>query len=101
MIDSASDETMSLKIFLTETTSSLVVLKESINNLLISCNTTLEKFPSISATVDKLKSTEISVSRDPSLTKNFCESELRFLVNQGPYQPVLSRYPVNETFKKK
>jgi hypothetical protein len=56
--------------------------------------------PSSSVTVDELKSTETCISRDPSMTIVYNEIELRYLVDQGPYQPILANYPVNEILKK-
>ena len=40
------------------------------------------------------------MSRDPSKTKAYNEVELRYLVAQGPYQPKLSKYPINESLRK-
>ncbi|CAF4027517.1 unnamed protein product [Adineta steineri] len=95
-----SDENISMKNFLIETRSSLVKLKQSISDIMAVCDAAFEKIPSISTTADALKSTEIFVSRDPSTTKVYNESELRYLVDQGPHQPKLSRYPVNESLRK-
>ena len=67
---------------------------------MVFCDSALEKIPTISTTADALKSTEIIVSRDPSTTKVYNESELRYLVDQGPYQPMLSKYPINESLRK-
>jgi hypothetical protein len=102
VIDMSFDETVSTKIFLIETASSFGKIKESLNDLLVLCNTTLENMPSTSITVDvdKLKSSETIISRDPSTTKIYNEVELRYLVEQGPYQPKLARYPINEKLKK-
>jgi hypothetical protein len=100
VIDMAFDETISTKNFLIETASSFGKIKESVNDLLVLCDTALEKMPSISVTVDKLRSSETIISRDPSTTKVYNEVELRYLVDQGPYQPLLARYPINEKFKK-
>jgi hypothetical protein len=102
VIDMSFDESVSTKNFLIETTSSFGKIKESLNDLLVVCNTTLENMPSTSITVDvdKLKSSETIISRDPSTTKLYNEVELRYLVGQGPYQPKLARYPINEKLKK-
>jgi hypothetical protein len=43
VVDMSFDDTISMKNFLTETTSCLGKLKESINDLLFLCDTTLEK----------------------------------------------------------
>jgi hypothetical protein len=82
-----------------ETTSSLDKLKESINDLLVLCNAALEEIPSTSITLDELRSTETTVSRDPSTTKVYDEIELRYLVDHGPYQPILKHYPIDEKLK--
>lgn len=87
--------------FLVETASTFNKIKESINDLLLLCNKTISNIPSTPTTINKIQSTEKVVSRDPSNIKDFDENELRYLVNQGPYQPLLSQYPVNEQLKKK
>ncbi|CAF3386561.1 unnamed protein product, partial [Rotaria sp. Silwood2] len=97
----AFDETVSVKNFLVEITSAFMKIKESINDLLMLCNETLENIPSAPTTIEKIQSTEKLISRDPSIIKVFDEDELRYLVNQGPYQPLLPRYPVNTQLKKK
>ncbi|CAF4207168.1 unnamed protein product [Rotaria sp. Silwood2] len=101
LVELAFDETVSVQNFLVETTSTFNKVKESINDLLILCNKTLENIPSTPTTVDKIQSTEKPISRDPSIIKVFDENELRYLVNQGPYQPLLPQYPVNKQLKKK
>ncbi|CAF4186840.1 unnamed protein product, partial [Rotaria sordida] len=98
LVELAFDETVSVKNFLVETTSTFNKLKESINDLLILCNKTLENIPSTPTTVDKIQSTEKPISHDPSIIKVFDENELHYLVNQGPYQPLLSQYPWYKEF---
>ncbi|CAF4097276.1 unnamed protein product [Rotaria sordida] len=83
-----------------EESSYLTKLKQSISDLLTICDSALDKIPPISTTIDEIKSTEVVVSRDPSTTKVYNEAELRYLVDHGPYQPVLSQYPINESLKK-
>ena len=101
LVELALDETVSVKSFLVETKSTFNKIKASINDLLILCDKTLENIPSAPITVDKMQLTEKLISRDPSIMKVFDENELRYLVNQGPYRPLLSQYPVNEQLKKK
>ncbi|CAM4949812.1 unnamed protein product [Rotaria socialis] len=97
--DMAFDETISTRNFLIEATSSIGKLNESLTDLLISCNEELERIPLTSITIEELKSTETFVSRDPSLTKVYNDQELRYLVSQGPYQPILLQYPINQAFR--
>ncbi|CAF1161390.1 unnamed protein product, partial [Rotaria magnacalcarata] len=97
--DIAFDETISTRNFLIEATSSIGKLNESLTDLLISCNEELERIPLTSITIKELKSTETFVSRDPSLTKVYNDQELRYLVSQGPYQPILLQYPINQAFR--
>ena len=40
------------------------------------------------------------MSRDQSKTKAKNEVELRYLVAQDPYQPILSKYPINKSLRK-
>ena len=95
-----SNENVSTKNFLIENKSYLVRLKQSISDLILFCDSALEKSPCVSTTLIELNSTEIIVSRDPSKTKAYNEAELRYLVAQGPYQPILSKYPINESLRK-
>ncbi|CAM4937796.1 unnamed protein product [Rotaria socialis] len=100
LVDMAFDETISTRNLLIEATSSIGKLNESLTDLLISCNEELERMSLTSITIEELKSTEIFVSRDPSLTKVYNDQELRYLVNQGPYQPILSQYPINQAYRR-
>ncbi|CAF3208174.1 unnamed protein product [Rotaria sp. Silwood2] len=78
------NENISMKNFLIETKSSLIKLKQSIFDLIIICDSALDKIPFISTTFDEIKSTEVVVFRDPSTIKVYNELELRYLVDQGP-----------------
>ncbi|CAF1623577.1 unnamed protein product, partial [Didymodactylos carnosus] len=95
------DPNISTKHFVIETSTYLTALRESITDLLIKCDQTLEQIPSsLLTTTEMIKSSEISISRDPSTRKIHNEVELRYLVNEGPYQPILKHYPDNEVLKK-
>ncbi|CAF4465403.1 unnamed protein product, partial [Didymodactylos carnosus] len=92
---------ISTKHFVIETSAYLTALRESITDLLLKCDQTLEQIPSsLLTTTEMIKSSEISICRDPSTRKIYNEVELRYLVNEGPNQPILNHYPDNEVLKK-
>ncbi|CAF1621052.1 unnamed protein product [Didymodactylos carnosus] len=75
-LDLSVNPNISTKHFVIETSTYLTALRESITDLLLKCDQTLEQIPSsLQTTTEMIKSSEISVCRDPSTRKIHNEVE--------------------------
>ncbi|CAF1037014.1 unnamed protein product [Rotaria sordida] len=95
------DPDLSDKYFIVQIVSYLKLIQGSATDLINECNYASQKMPTLETTIHEIQSSEITTSRDPSFKKDFNEKELRYLVNEGPYQPLLTKFPDNELLKKK
>jgi hypothetical protein len=101
LVELSVDPDLSDKCFIIQIVSYLKLIQGSVTDLINECNYALQKIPTLETTIHAIQSSEITISRDPLFKKDFNEKELRYLVNEGPYQPLLAKFPDNELLKKK
>ena len=97
--DLSVDPNLSEKCFIVQVSSYLKMIQELARDLINDCDHALQGMSTLVKTVDKIHLSEIITNRDPSLKKKFSEAELRYLINEGPYQPLITKFPDNESLK--
>ena len=77
------------------------MIQELVTDLINDCNHALQGMPTLVTTIDKIHLSEIITNRDTSLKNKFSEAELRYLINEEPYQSLLTKFSDNESLKQR
>ena len=99
--DLSIDPNLSQKCFILQVSSYLKMIQELVTDLINDCDHALQGMPTLETKIDKIHLSELITNYDPSLKKKFSEAELRYLINEGPYQPLLTKFPDNESLKQR
>ncbi|CAF1212614.1 unnamed protein product [Didymodactylos carnosus] len=99
LIGRSCDEYVSDEVFLTETREQLSDMKEKITKILEICDEQLQIIET-SADIGYLRKRMVPLDPGIQSSRKYNRSELRYLVENGPYRPVVKVYPKDESMRK-